>query len=121
MKKNTIKEILNIVSQKRGITFDTKNQSEYQGKGFVVSIYPENEKVIKNLDEFSIIYYNEQHKQILNEKDHYFGIWYDNNLFYLDIVVVVEDLELAKDLAKKHNQKAIFDLNNNQEVWISKI
>ena len=47
-----------------------------------------------------------------------FGGWYnsDNNQFYFDATVIVDDLETAKDLGRYNNQIAIFDLANLKEI-----
>ena len=47
-----------------------------------------------------------------------FGGWYnrDNNMYYFDATVIVNDLEDAKELGRINNQIAIFDLANLQEI-----
>jgi hypothetical protein len=47
-----------------------------------------------------------------------FGGWYngDNNQFYFDATVIVDDLQTAKDLGRYNNQIAIFDLANMKEI-----
>ena len=47
-----------------------------------------------------------------------FGGWYnsDNNKFYFDATVIVDDLATAKELGRINNQIAIFDLANLEEI-----
>ena len=47
-----------------------------------------------------------------------FGGWYDseNNMYYYDATVIVNDLEAAKELGRINNQIAIFDLANLEEI-----
>lgn len=47
-----------------------------------------------------------------------FGGWYnsDNNQFYFDATVIVNDLEAAKELGRINKQIAIFDLANLEEI-----
>ena len=47
-----------------------------------------------------------------------FGGWYnsDNNMYYFDATVIVNDLEAAKDLGRINKQIAIFDLANLEEI-----
>ena len=47
-----------------------------------------------------------------------FGGWYnsDNNKFYFDATVIVDDLATAKDLGRYNKQIAIFDLTNLKEI-----
>lgn len=47
-----------------------------------------------------------------------FGGWYnrDNNMYYFDATVIVNDLEAAKELGRTNKQIAIFDLANLKEI-----
>ena len=47
-----------------------------------------------------------------------FGGWYnrDNNMYYFDATVIVNDLEAAKELGRTNKQIAIFDLANLVEI-----
>lgn len=47
-----------------------------------------------------------------------FGGWYnrENNMYYFDATVIVNNLEDAKELGRINNQIAIFDLVNLEEI-----
>ena len=47
-----------------------------------------------------------------------FGGWYniENNMYYFDATVIVNDLETAKELGRINKQIAIFDLANLEEI-----
>lgn len=47
-----------------------------------------------------------------------FGGWYntENNMYYFDATVIVNDLESAKELGRINKQIAIFDLANLEEI-----
>ena len=47
-----------------------------------------------------------------------FGGWYnsENNMYYFDATVIVNDLEAAKELGRINKQIAIFDLANLKEI-----
>lgn len=47
-----------------------------------------------------------------------FGGWYnrDNDMYYFDATIVVNDLKLAMDLGRANKQIAIFDLANLEEI-----
>jgi fructokinase len=47
-----------------------------------------------------------------------FGGWYnsENNMYYFDAIVIVNDLEAAKELGRVNKQIAIFDLANLKEI-----
>lgn len=47
-----------------------------------------------------------------------FGGWYnsENNMYYFDAVIVVNNLEMAKEIGRYNRQLAIFDLYNKKEI-----
>ena len=47
-----------------------------------------------------------------------FGGWYnsENNMYYYDATVIVNDLDAAKELGRINKQIAIFDLSNLEEI-----
>ena len=47
-----------------------------------------------------------------------FGGWYnsENNMYYFDATVIVDDLKTAKELGRINKQIAIFDLANLEEI-----
>lgn len=47
-----------------------------------------------------------------------FGGWYntENNMYYFDATVIVNDLEAAKELGRINKQIAIFNLANLEEI-----
>ena len=61
----------------------------------------------------NVIKYVSEHPEI-----NAFGGWYnsDNNMYYFDATVIVNDLEAAKELGRINKQIAIFDLANLTEI-----
>lgn len=54
------------------------------------------------------------------EKGFYLGGWFDSETdktFY-DLVMIVDDKDKALMHAKRHDEKAIFDLKNKEEVFV---
>ena len=49
-----------------------------------------------------------------------FGGWYnrDNNMYYFDATVIVDDLAAAKELGRVNKQIAIFDRANLEEIML---
>lgn len=47
-----------------------------------------------------------------------FGGWYnsDDNMFYFDATIIVDNLAVAKELGRVNKQIAIFDLANLEEI-----
>ena len=49
-----------------------------------------------------------------------FGTWNDGDGFiHLDVVTIVNGLDDALDLARAHNQLAIWSFGDNAEIWVN--
>ena len=61
----------------------------------------------------NVVKYVEDHQEI-----NAFGGWYnrDNNMYYFDATVIVDDLASAMELGRINKQIAIFDLANLKEI-----
>ena len=61
----------------------------------------------------NVVQYVSEHPEV-----NAFGGWYnsENNMYYFDATVIVNDLEAAKELGRINNQIAIFDLANLKEI-----
>lgn len=61
----------------------------------------------------NVVKYVDDHSEI-----NAFGGWYntENNMYYFDATVIVDDLETAKELGRVNKQIAIFDLANLKEI-----
>lgn len=61
----------------------------------------------------NVVKYVSEHPEI-----NAFGGWYnsENNMYYFDATVIVDDLATAKELGRINNQIAIFDLANLTEI-----
>lgn len=61
----------------------------------------------------NVVKYVSEHPEI-----NAFGGWYntENNMYYFDATVIVNDLEAAKELGRINKQIAIFDLANLKEI-----
>lgn len=53
--------------------------------------------------------------------EYYLGAWVNNGKIYLDVVTIVKDLKVALRLAKIGKQIAIFDLDNQKEIFINNL
>ena len=49
----------------------------------------------------------------------YLGAWIDEGITYIDISVLVENKEDALELGKVNNQLAIYDIENNESIYLS--
>ena len=55
----------------------------------------------------------EEHKL---RKDQYYGVWIDKGKVYFDVSVNLQDLNQSLKIALVKKQKAIYDLNKNEEI-----
>ena len=83
-----------------------------------VSIFPDYSQVVmghvtyKQLSDFY-----QSHKLILKKYPELaVGTWYENNLTYIDLVILVRDRDKAVALGRRYNQKAVFDLTTMEEI-----
>jgi len=85
-------------------------------KGFAVSPYKAREVKVPT-DKLSPKHFSDyikQNKDLLSQEGHHIGAWHntEDNHHYLDISVVKDKLHEAMDVARKHGQKAIWDIAN---------
>lgn len=94
-------------------------KSKPANEGYMVS-KPNCEKVIPldHITEADIKNFKKANKKELKAKDCYMGAWLDDtsNLVYLDVSINTKSKEKAIELGYKHNQLAIFDLNNFETI-----
>lgn len=103
-----------------GITFDIVRNIEYKGEPFTsVSLFPERSELIEgDVNVLEILKYVRANSDLLTKKNNALGGWYDteDKKLWLDIVTLVKDQEKAIELGKEFNQKAVFDLEEFEEI-----
>ena len=99
------------MNNKDGFTVNAANLQPVK-KGYAVAV-----AATQNSFGFSglanVVKYVSEHSEI-----NAFGGWYnsDNNMYYFDATVIVDDLATAKELGRINKQIAIFDLANLKEI-----
>lgn len=99
------------MNNKEGFTVNASNLQPVT-TGFAVAVADtQNSFGFKGMA--NVVKYVEEHPEI-----NAFGGWYnsENNLYYFDATVIVDDLELAIELGRINKQIAIFDLENLKEI-----
>lgn len=88
--------------------------------GYAVSIYPTLSKVIpvEEFDTQTLFQFTFANRRLLQLPDHYLGAWVSEGKVYLDVSIVVDDVDAAKYLGKHFNQMAAWDIERGTEVWI---
>lgn len=107
-----------------GITMNINNDELVQS-GFCVSPYPDQSLAIESDltdEEFqkALDDYIEKNKEILDQPNHYVGLWkspYDGAL-YVDISVVYEDAAYTRDVGEEKDQQGYFDMQTYEEITI---
>ena len=86
--------------------------------GYAVSIYPEMEVTMKSIDADDFEYFLRRNRSLLRESGSCLGAWKDEttNVYYLDVVCVVDNLDEAKRLGHEWGQLAVFDLGKMEEI-----
>lgn len=88
--------------------------------GYAVSL-PGNEFVCDDRDlEYRVLSYLRDRYHIWLLADHYFGAWYvaDQNVWYLDVTIVVPDRATAMNIGRMGNQIAIYHLDSGETIKV---
>jgi hypothetical protein len=93
--------------------------------GYMVSPYPERSDgsyTVETLTPEALARYVTQHRDLLQQPDHYFGGWHDpaTGQIFLDVAIRTETAELAEMLALRYDQIAYFDLQAGRSVTVNR-
>ena len=109
-------KILQNIHENGGTTFNLSSGDMSGTPNYSVSIYPDRERVVEGVDFDSIEGFIADNEDLLKDPSNSFGAWTDAGKVYLDVVVTIPDRAKAIELAKQHNQIAIWDLQNSKEI-----
>lgn len=114
MKIEDIKKII----ENKGATLNKELKKASINGGFMVSL--EGVEVQKNKNDIEGIKKAiEEKKEIIKDNDNlYIGLWLDNNIMYIDISINIIDKVEALEFAKYNKQLAIFDIINNDSIYL---
>ena len=120
-KKHYIATLLHETKKHGGLTFTINREIVEFKKGYQVSV-----KDIHRIDTFYLndemitkTIYELLKKLYMTKGDYFVGTWFDDeNVLYIDISIYVKDKKEALELAKKHNQKAIFDWDSKTSIYL---
>lgn len=62
----------------------------------------------------------EKQNIIKDSKNLFIGLWVDNNILYVDISINIQDKTEALEFGKKNKQLAIYDVVNNNSIYLNK-
>ena len=114
-----LKEILIQVELNGDITYNYAKEYRVL-TGYAVAMYPEEEMSMPILDEKNLIFFIHTNYNLLIQEENCLGIWYDKEIgiYVLDIVRVVNNIYEAQCIAWKNNQKAMFDLDKSETIYL---
>lgn len=115
MKNEKIIEII----ENKGATLNYNLDNFNSDKGFMVSIKGQEAKVNKN-DIQGIKKEIEKKREFIgNKKGLFIGLWLDNDIMFIDVSIHIIDYLEALEVARNNDQLAIYDLKNNDSVYLT--
>ena len=114
MKLEDIKRII----KNGGATLTRELKKAELKKGYMVSL--EGTETQTQGDDHQAIKKAIEEKQeiIKDSKNLFIGLWLDSGIMYIDISINIEDRAEALEFAKKNKQLAIYDLVNNDSLYL---
>jgi GNAT superfamily N-acetyltransferase len=105
------------IIEKGGISYDPVSSTQ-KTSGYAVAVHPGREQIINEPPTAKHIqqYVAKNDDAFQKDPGAHLGAWENGGNWYLDISHITPDLDKAMDLARQHNQKAIFDLDNFQDI-----
>lgn len=112
-----IKTIIREIKENNGGTYNKEYKTINAKKGFMVSLqgYEKKCKTEQEIERAIM-----ENMEIIKGLDNaYLGAWIDEGITYIDISVLVENKGDAMELGKINNQLAIYDIENNESIYLS--
>lgn len=114
MKLEEVKRII----ENGGATLTSELKKADLKRGYMVSLEGA-ESQVKGNDYQAIIKAIEEKQEIIKDKDNlYIGLWLDGGIMYVDLSINIEDKVDALEFAKYNKQLAIYDITNNDSIYL---
>lgn len=123
MKKKLLECSNYFLLNKEGFTFRVSGEGlDVPSRGYVVAITPLVEDA-ESMDIHAVISYITKNQTINVLDEEYFlhtGGWFDEDEdeFVVDLSIVISDIEKAIKIGKLTDQKAIYDIVNEQTIYL---
>ena len=114
MKNEKIIEIIN----NGGATLDGNYNNFNSDKGYMVSIKGQETQVNKNDIQGIKREIEKKREFIKNKKGLYIGLWLEDDILYIDVSIYIIDYLKALEVGRNNDQKAIFDLNKKDSIYL---
>lgn len=112
-----IKTIIEEIKENNGGTYNKDLKSINAKSGYMVSLQGYEVKCRTDEEIKKAITKNMEIVKGLDSA--YLGAWIDEGITYIDISILVENKEDALELGKINNQLAIYDIQNNESIYLS--
>lgn len=112
-----IEEIKRIIENK-GETLTKDLKKAELKRGYMVSLEGAETQVAGNDYEAINQAIKEKQEIIKDSKDLFIGLWLDSGVMYIDIGINIQDKTEALEFAKYNRQLAIYDLINNDSIYL---
>lgn len=111
-----IKTIIREIKENNGGTYNKEYKTINAKKGFMVSLQGYEKKCKTEQETEKAI--KENMEIVKGLENAYLGAWIDEGITYIDISILVENKEDALQLGKINNQLAIYDIENNESIYL---
>lgn len=112
------KKIIEII-ENEGATLDYNYNDFKSDRGYIVSLKGQEVKVNKNDIENIKKEIEKKREFIKDKKGLYVGLWLDSDIMYVDVSIHIINYLRALEVARKNEQKAIFDLKNKDNIYLT--
>ena len=112
------KKIMEII-ENEGATLDYNYNDFKSDRGYMVSLKGQEVKIDKSDIQGIKREIEEKRKFIKDKKGLYVGLWLDNDVMYVNVSIYIINYLRALEVARKNEQKAIFDLKKKDSIYLT--
>ncbi len=118
--ETVVQKIVTLHKQKSGATVNIEADSLTGQKLYAVGVFTEVSRTFaaRDLPEKIALSFVKGNVELLKNPNCAVGTWFENGISYLDISVIVADKSLAIKLGNEFNQIAIYDLFEENTIWL---
>ena len=118
--KDIVANVKTLLDETGGATYNVHLGDKLGSDEFAVGIFEDRSRVIDGIaTEKDIRKFIEDNKNVLRDPRVNVGLWANEGKTYMDLSVTFPDEDMAKEVGRKFNQMAIYDLKNQQEIEIT--
>src|SRR6185369_2219220 len=111
-----VNQIVNALHANGGVTWNLSQGNMVGTPNYAVSIYPDRAQILDGVDFDRVEEFIISNSDLLDNPENSFGAWSHDGKVYLDVVATIPDINKAVELGKQHNQIAIWDLKNGEQI-----